>query len=100
MRLDGQRNPVICEGDRRFDPTKISRRVLHFDSAFLDRLDDGAGATIEDRYFLSVHLDNGIVDLEREEGRHEMLNGLEFGAVLRAQHCAAAEIDAMPPVRL
>ena len=57
------------------NPDVAARRVEPGDTRLIDRGDEGAGAAVHDRHFRPVNLDHDVVDVERAERRHEVLDG-------------------------
>lgn len=64
------------------------------DARLADLLDPWECAAVEDRHLGAVEFDNGIVDMEAMEGRHEMLESGDLGAIL-GKHSAASTIIAI-----
>lgn len=56
--------------------------VLFFDTGFLDAVDERAGGAVSDRWLVSVHFNNGVVDSHADEGGNDVLNGVHFDGTL------------------
>ena len=57
-------------------------RLLVDDARFADQGDIGGRASIADRGFIGVHLDEGVVHPEPGKSREDMLDGLDLGIPL------------------
>jgi hypothetical protein len=64
------------------DPQVALLRRLLLDPRRLQQEDEGAGAAVHDRHFLGRYVDEGVVDAQARERRHEVLDGGDARAVL------------------
>ena len=63
-----------------------ARRRQRDDAGLVDRLHEGGGAAVHDRRFRAVELDDGVVDAEPAQRRHDVLDGGDAGPGSIAQH--------------
>lgn len=74
---DGDEGAIAgFEMDGLADFPDFSRGGLFFEAGFLDEFDIGARGAIADGRFVGVHLDEGVVDSEANEGGEDMLDGV------------------------
>ena len=60
--------------DRLLDPDVAAGLGKGLDAGLVDRIDESVGAAVHDRDFIAVDLDHGVVDVERAERRHQVLD--------------------------
>lgn len=51
--------------------------ALFFEAGFFDELDVGTGGAVADGGLVGVHFDEGIVHAEADEGREDVLDGVD-----------------------
>jgi hypothetical protein len=75
MRAQFAVTAVLADPDRLEHLDVATGRGQRLDADLVDRSDKRRGAAVHDRNFGAVHLDHGVVDAERIQGRQHVLSG-------------------------
>ena len=84
-RVDGDVLVAAGHGDRAQHLQVAARPRTALEAGFLDEEQERRGAAVHDRHFALAQLDDDVVDAGADQGRQQVLDGLDGGAVV-AQH--------------
>jgi hypothetical protein len=90
--------PLVAGGsprdfDRALDANEALGDRLFFDAHRLNEEDEGRSRTVEDRHFGGIQVDEGVVDPETGERRHQVFDGAHLGAIALQARAHAGVAD-------